>query len=107
MPSRNTFPKRDTAAAARAAAAEVREARRADPYAFGRPELFVVAAGHRAFAWELRRFGGVILERGLERYSDMVAARADGERALAALCAEPDLPQFTKQRPRKGTPPLC
>lgn len=86
--------------AARLAAAEARRAKREGPDDFGVPELFIVRKGNRGFTWELRRFGGMELQRGSETFSDAASARADGEEALVTLLASADLPTF--ERSRKG-----
>lgn len=83
--------------AARVAAAEARRVKREDPDIFGPPELFVVKAGAKAFTWELRRFGGVLLQRGSQSFPDQAATRASGEAALAALCTSSDLPTLKRQ----------
>lgn len=94
-PNRKTGPR--VSEKARLAALAARAAKRAEPDTFGLPELFVVKAGDHAFTWELRRFGGVVLQRGAEAFPDQSLARADGEAALAELRASPDLPTFTRQ----------
>lgn len=67
---------------------------------FGSPEVFVVSAGGRAFTWELRQFGGIMLERGPEAFASAALARANGEATLAALCATPGQPTFKRsERP--------
>ncbi|WP_237482569.1 hypothetical protein [Lichenibacterium dinghuense] len=83
--------------AARIAAAAARKVKQEAPDAFGKPELFIVKAGTHAFTWELRRFGGVVLQRGPEAFPSQTLARADGMLALAALCASPDLPTFKRE----------
>ncbi len=83
--------------AARMAAQAVKAAKRAEPDTFGHPELFIVSAGPHAFTWELRRFGGLVLQRGLEAFPSQTLARADGEEALAAIRASPDQPTFKRQ----------
>ena len=82
--------------AALEAAAKARAAKRETPDTFGQPEMFVVKAGDHAFTWELRRFGGVVLQRGAEAFASQVLARAAGEVALAMLSASPDLPTFKR-----------
>lgn len=82
--------------AARIAAAVARDAKREGPDTFGHPELFIVPAGAHAFTWELRRFGGVVLQRGPEAFASAALARADGEVALAVLRAVPDQPTFER-----------
>lgn len=84
--------------AARIAAAAARKAKQEKPDAFGHPELFIVSAGAHTFAWELRRFGGMVLKRGAEALVSQTLARADGEAALAALYASPDLSRFRRER---------
>ena len=82
--------------AARLAAAEARRAKREGPDTFGVPELFILRDGNHGFTWELRRFGGLVLQHGSETFPDAAAARADGEAALAALLASADLPTFER-----------
>ena len=91
-------PGRHFTEAARQAARSARAAKHAEPDRFGVPEVFVVKAGDRAFTWELRRFGGLLLQRGAESFTSQTLARADGELALSVLCAAPDLPAFQRQR---------
>ena len=78
--------------AARTAAVAARAAKRASPSTFGHPELFVVRApsGAMAFTWEIRRHGGVLLQKGLEGYASMVLAKAEGERAMTVLSELPE-----------------
>lgn len=97
MSSSNGTTGRRFTEAARIAAAAARRAKREAPDTFGLPELFIVKAGEHDFSWELRRFGGVVLQRGPEAYPTMDAARADGEIALSALCTSSDLPKFMRQ----------
>ena len=73
--------------AARAAAKEARRRKKemqADP---NRPEIFVARAGpeSRCFVWEIRRFGGVLLDRGTAPFEDAAEARLAGKRALSAF----------------------
>lgn len=73
--------------AARAAAKEARRRKKemqSDP---NRPEIFVARAGpeSRCFVWEIRRFGGVLLDRGTAPYDDAAEARSAGKRALNAF----------------------
>lgn len=82
--------------AARLAAAEARRTKRESADPFGTPELFIVREGGHSFTWELRRFGGLVLQRGSGTFPDAAAARADGEEALAALLASADLPTFKR-----------
>ena len=56
-------PFTEAALAAQAALVAKRAERR-----FGRPELFAVDTGDRSLTWEVRRFGGVLLQRGAETF---------------------------------------
>lgn len=96
MPTLVNSPRRRFTEAARIAAAEARKAKREGPDTFGSPELFVVKAGERSFTWELRRFGGVLLQRGPASFDSMALARIDGEAALVALHETPELPTFKR-----------
>ena len=82
--------------AAREAALAARRAKREEPDTFGLPELFVVKAGDQSYTWELRRFGGVLLERGIGAFDSLGLALADVVVALASLSASPDLPTFKR-----------
>ena len=93
MPSKPGHPFTD---AAREAATAARKAKAALPDTFGLPEMFVVKAGDQSFTWELRRFGGVLLERGASAFASQALARVDGEAALAILSASPGLPTFRR-----------
>ncbi len=60
-----------------------RKAKRGPLDTFGLPETFVVKAGGQSFTRELRRFGDVLLERGIEAFDSLgsqALARADGGR---------------------------
>ena len=73
--------------AARAAARLARERKREVRAAMGSdvPEIFVVRHGDCTlqFHWEIRRFGGVVLDRSEAMFSSTVAARLAATRALA------------------------
>ena len=84
--------------AAREAAAAAREAKRERPDRFGEPELFIVRAEGFGFGWELRRFGGVVLQRSAEVFAVAASAREAGEMALTILRATPGLPTFKRER---------
>ena len=73
--------------AARAAAALARKAKREEPRHFGEPELFVVRPSGAAsdFAWQIRRFGGVIVATGRPAFPTMAAALEAGRAALDGL----------------------
>ena len=88
--------------AAREAAIAARRAKAAEPDTFGMPELFIVKAGDHGFTWELRRFGGVMLQRGAEAFASQALARVDGEAALSALRAMPNQPTFKRDLRWKG-----
>ena len=85
--------------AARAAAVAARRAKAAEFQSFGVPELFVVRAssGDMAFTWELRRFGGVVIQKGANSHPTMALAKAAGLHALVTLSQDPDLPTFERQ----------
>ena len=91
-------PGRHFTEAARQAGQSAIAARRVEADRFGVPEVFIVKAGDRTFTWEIRRFGGLLLQRGGEPFNSQPLARVDGEKALAALCSAPDLPTFQRQR---------
>ena len=84
-------------AAARAAAAKARAAKRALPERFGAPELFIVRSGGKAFTWELRRFGGMLLKRADVEFADRPAAETAGQEAPDLLIKAGDLPSFERQ----------
>ena len=65
MPYEKRSNARHFTEAARAAAVAARRVKAAEFQSFGAPELFVVRAssGDMAFTWELRRFGGVVIQR--------------------------------------------
>lgn len=87
--------RRHSTEAARAASIAVRKAKAAGTV--GLPELFIVKAEDPTFTWELRRFGGVVLQRGAESFATVALARSAGEAALAALCATHSLPTTKRQ----------
>ncbi len=62
-------PRRYFTEAAREAARSARAAKREEPDDFGTPEVFVVKAGDRTFTWEIRRFGGLLIQRGAEFFA--------------------------------------
>lgn len=99
MPDPTSPPKHHFTEAARIASAESRKAKREAPDTFGHPEMFIVKAGDQSFTWELRRFGGVLLQRGAEVFPSQALARNGGEAALKILCASPDLPTFKRELP--------
>ncbi len=111
--SSSDTPRRHFTEVARMAALAARRAKRAEPDTFGLPELFIVKAGDHSFTWELRRSGGVVLQRGAEAFPSQALARANGEIALAALRADAgpaDVPApdeaVAAPSPPAGPPPL-
>ena len=90
--------------AARKAAAAARAAKRETADTFGFPEMFIVKAGERTFTWELRRFGGVLLERGIEAFVSEALARVDGEAVMATLCASPESSASKQERRWRASP---
>lgn len=101
MASCNQNVKRHFTDAARAAAQAARRAKWAEPDRFGEPEMFVVRSDDKGFTWELRRFGGVVLERGAGAFGDVASAKDAGSEALTAFCQTPDVPKFVREiRPK-------
>ena len=90
-----------TEAALRAANA-ARAAKRAEADHFGEPELYITRADDKAFTWELRRFGGVVLHRGEKPFATRAEAEAVGAAALSAMSRHPDLPKFKRQGTSRG-----
>ena len=86
---------------ARAAAMAARAAKRAAPDTFGEPELFIVRSGEKGFTWEVRRFGGMLLQRGDLSFASRSAAEAAGSDALILLRATGDLPSLERQHKAK------
>lgn len=75
--------RRHFSAAAREAALLARAAKRALPDRFGEPDVFIVRnEPDRAFTWELRRFGGIVLQRGEASFPTAALAKAAGAAAL-------------------------
>lgn len=97
MPEPFKKTKRRFTEAARQAAMEARAAKRAEPDCFGKPELYITRAGDKAFNWEIRRFGGVLLQRGELEYPSRAEAEAAGADALSVMQRRPDLPVFKRQ----------
>lgn len=71
--------------AARAAALAARLRKRELAIPLDMPEVFVVRSPSTPgqYAWEIRRFGAVVLDRGAVAYPTVRAARAGGQEALA------------------------
>ena len=69
---------------ARAALAEAR--RRASENSVARETVGVFVTlipGGALYGWEIRQFGGIVLDKGLGSFATSPEAQADGERALA------------------------
>ena len=73
--------------AARAAALEARRENAVSKESLTTPALYVVRQSpqDQLFGWEIRRFGGVILNRSKTGYPTQVLARSAGEETLLAL----------------------
>ena len=80
-----------TEAAREAALARRREIAAMPKDPTGTLALFIVRGAERGndYGWEIRRFGGVVLERSESSFGTMSAARAAGQRALVAVSAAP------------------
>ena len=88
MPLSNANRRRFTDAA-RAAALEARRRKREQALPRGIPEVFVVRgpAVGLGYGWEIRRFGGMVLDSSSTNYSTMQGARSAGHSALnSAMC---------------------
>lgn len=46
-------------------------------------EIFVMRVSNRAFKWQVRRFGAIVVQEGQQTYSTAELARQAGEAALA------------------------
>ena len=69
---------------ARAALAEARQRAKEAPPVEEDVKVFVTRIpGGNLYGWEIRQFGGVVLERGPGTFATSAEAQADGERALA------------------------
>lgn len=69
---------------ARAALAEARRRARENPVLKATIGVFVTRVSDgRFFGWEIRQFGGIVLEKGPGTFATSAEAQADGERALA------------------------
>ena len=70
--------------AARAAAAEARRRRMAERGPIDEPGLFVVRDERSQcdFRWEIRKYGGIVVERSAEAFGSLRHARSLGENAL-------------------------
>ncbi|WP_237478368.1 hypothetical protein [Lichenibacterium dinghuense] len=90
MPSQKPASRRHFTPAARALAIEARRRKQETALPKGTPEVFVVRDDDpiRGYGWEIRRFGAVVLDKGLAIYSTTQAARSAGEMALSARTVE-------------------
>lgn len=71
---------------ARRAAIEARQRRFVARDPSGAPQIFVVRlAGPQWFGWEIRKFGGLVVNRSEACFETQMLAREAGERALAEL----------------------
>ena len=69
---------------ARTALAEARQRAKEAPAPQETVEAFVIRIpGGTLYGWEIRQFGGVVLEKGLGSFATAAEAQADGARALA------------------------
>ena len=86
----NSSSRRHFTEAARAAAREARRRKKEQPQDSSRPEIFVVRGvdDERRFEWEIRRFGGVVLDCSRARYDTIQDAHAAGRQALQAFTAQ-------------------
>ena len=76
-------------ATARAAARETRHRKRAASRMHDGRDVFVIRHGteNLTFGWEIRQYGGIVIQRGEAFHESAAAARAEGETALARLTA--------------------
>ncbi len=42
-------------------------------------------SGDMTFTWEIRRHGGIVLQKGIEGLGNVALARSEGEHAMVAL----------------------
>ena len=79
---------------ARAALAEARQRARENPVARETARVFVTRVqGGKLYGWEIRQYGGIVLEKGLGSFATPAEAQADGARALAGrFPTTPDVP---------------
>lgn len=77
-------PGRHFTDAARAAGLEARRRKAKPPALKGVPEVFAVhlPSAAKTFSWEIRRFGSLVLERGIDRFATVGEARVAGEAAM-------------------------
>ena len=82
--------KRHFTEAARAAAIVARRRKQEQALPVGAPEVFVIrrASASRGYGWEIRRFGGVVLDRSSTDYSTMQGARSAGHSVLNGRTCE-------------------
>lgn len=76
--------------AARAAAREARKRKAMLTEDPNRPEVFVVRGieDERRFEWQIRTFGGVVLDCSRVRYDTIQAAQVAGRQALQTFAAQ-------------------
>ena len=69
---------------ARTALAEARQRAKEAPALRETLKVFVIRSpGGKLYGWEIRQFGGVVIEKGQESFATSAEAQADGARALA------------------------
>ena len=75
---------RHIAKEARAALAEARQRARENPVAPETAKVFVTRVPDGTlYGWEIRQYGGIVLEKGLGSFATPAEAQADGAHALA------------------------
>ena len=68
------------------AAIEGRRRREAALPAIDAPSVFVVRlAGAKAFGWEIRKFGGIVLSRGETGFATQMLAETAGKKVLKGM----------------------
>jgi hypothetical protein len=75
---------RQTTNKARAALAEARQRAKDSPSDKKALKVFVTRVSGVSYGWEIRQFGGILLEKGLGSFATAAEAQADGGRVLAS-----------------------
>lgn len=85
------------AARAAAMASRLRKQQIAAP--LDAPEVFIVRSTSASgpYAWEIRRFGGLVLDRSSGGFLDPGEARRAGERVLTSIGAAPSAPPLDRE----------
>ena len=91
MAANTTSSRRQFTDAARQAAVEARRLKRDLKIDPNRPEIFVVRGVQdaRLFTWEIRRYGGVLLQDSDARFTTVLGAESAGQQALSVFVGEP------------------